>query len=99
MKTVRNYLAYAKAKFKYAYNQRCYTCKDFLGSDIKMYGTDETHSREKLSTDKICQRKNSNETTKIIEMIRTELYKLLPPNSDGSRSELMESVLNYLKKF
>ena len=54
--------------------------------------------REKLTADEIYRRRNSKETTEVIEKIRTELYDLLA-NPDENRSELMSKALNYLKNF
>ena len=51
-----------------------------------------------LTADEIYRRRNSKETTEIIDKIRTELYDLLA-NPDESRSELMSKTLNYLKNF
>ena len=59
---------------------------------------EEAYRREKLTVDEIYSRRNSKETTEIIDKIRTELYDLLA-NLDESRSELMSKVLNYLKNF
>ena len=53
---------------------------------------------EKFTADEIYRRRNSKETTEIIDKIRTELYDL-PANPDESRSELMSKALNYLKNF
>ena len=62
------------------------------------HGMEEAYRREKLTVDEIYSRRNSKETTEIIDKIRTELYDLLA-NLDESRSELMSKVLNYLKNF
>ena len=59
---------------------------------------EETYRKEKLTVDEIYRRRNSKETTEIIEKLRTELYDLLT-NPDESRSELMNKALNYLKNF
>lgn len=64
----------------------------------KLYGMEETFRREKRSANEIYHRRNSMETTEIIEKIKTELYDLLA-NPDESRSELMRKPLNYLKNF
>ena len=55
---------------------------------------EETYRRDKLTADEIYSRRNSKETTEIIEKLRRELYDLLA-NPDESRSEL----LNYFKNF
>lgn len=57
---------------------------------------EDTYRREKLTADEIYRRRNSKETTEVIEKIRTELYDLLA-NPDESRSKLMSKALNYLK--
>lgn len=59
---------------------------------------EDTYRREKLTADEIYRRRNSKETTEVIEKIRTELYDLLA-NPDESRSKLMSKALNYLKNF
>lgn len=59
---------------------------------------EETYCREKLTADEIYRRRNSKETTDIIDKIKTELYDLLA-NPDESRSKLMSKILNYLKSF
>lgn len=59
---------------------------------------EDTYRREKFTADEIYRRRNSKETTEIIDKIRTELYDLLA-NPDESRSELMGKALNYLKNF
>ena len=59
---------------------------------------EDTYRREKLTADEIYRRRNSKETTEIIDKIKTELYDLLA-NPDESRSELMSKALNYLKNF
>ena len=64
----------------------------------KLYGMEESYRREKLTADEIYSRRNSKETTEVIEKIRTELYDLLA-NPDENRSELMGKALNYLKNF
>ena len=58
----------------------------------------ESYRREKLTAEEIYRRRNSKETTEIIDKIRTELYNMLA-NPDEVRSELMERALNYLKSF
>ena len=55
----------------------------------KLYGMEESYRREKLTADEIYSRRNSKETTEVIEKIRTELYDLLA-NPDENRSELMD---------
>ena len=64
----------------------------------KLYGMEDTYRREKFTADEIYRRRNSKETTEIINKIRTELYDLLA-NPDENRSELMGKALNYLKNF
>lgn len=91
-------LAHARAKFKYAYDQGCLQARIFLELIAKLYGMEESYRREKLTADEIYSRRNSKETTEIIEKIRTELYDLLA-NPDENRSELMGKALNYLKNF
>lgn len=91
-------LAHARAKFKYAYDQGSLQARIFLELIAKLYGMEETYRREKLTSDEIYHRRNSKETTEIIDKIRTELYDLLA-NPDESRSELMGKALNYLKNF
>ena len=59
---------------------------------------EDTYRREKFTADEIYRRRNSKETTEIIDKIRTELYDLLA-NPDENRSELMGKALNYLKNF
>ena len=91
-------LAHARAKFKYAFDQGSPQARIFLELIAKLYGMEETYRREKLTSDEIYHRRNSKETTEIIDKIRTELYDLLA-NPDESRSELMSKALNYLKNF
>ncbi len=91
-------LAHARAKFKYAFDQGSLQARIFLELIAKLYGMEETYRREKLTSDEIYHRRNSKETTEIIDKIRTELYDLLA-NPDESRSELMSKALNYLKNF
>ena len=91
-------LAHARAKFKYAFDQGSPQARIFLELIAKLYGMEETYCREKLTSDEIYHRRNSKETTEIIDKIRTELYDLLA-NPDESRSELMSKALNYLKNF
>lgn len=91
-------LAHARAKFKYAYDQGSLQARIFLELIAKLYGMEETYRREKLTSDEIYHRRNSKETTEIIDRIRTELYDLLA-NPDENRSELMSKALNYLKNF
>lgn len=91
-------LAHARAKFKYAYDQRSPQARIFLELIAKLYGMEDTYRREKFTADEIYRRRNSKETTEIIDKIRTELYDLLA-NPDESRSELMSKALNYLKNF
>lgn len=59
---------------------------------------EDTYRREKLTADEIYSKRNSKETTEIIDKIKTKLYNL-PVNPDESRSELMSKALNYLKNF
>ena len=91
-------LAHARAKFKYAYDQGSLQARIFLELIAKLIRHGRYLSREKLTADEIYRRRNSKETTEIIEKIRTELYDLLA-NPDESRSELMSKALNYLKNF
>ncbi|MDM8255806.1 transposase [Phocaeicola barnesiae] len=84
-------LAHARAKFKYAFDQRSLQARIFLELIAKLYGMEDTYRREKLTVDEIYRRRNSKETTEIIEKIRTELYDLLA-NPDESRSELMSKA-------
>lgn len=91
-------LAHARAKFKYAFDQGSPQARIFLEQIAKLYGMEDTYRREKLTADEIYRRRNSKETTEIIDRIRTELYDLLA-NPDESRSELMSKALNYLKNF
>ena len=91
-------LAHARAKFKYAYDQGSLQARIFLELIAKLYGMEDTYRREKFTADEIYRRRNSKETTEIIDKIRTELYDLLA-NPDESRSELMGKALNYLKNF
>ena len=91
-------LAHARAKFKYAFDQGSPQARIFLEQIAKLYGMEDTYRREKLTADEIYRRRNSKETTEIIDRIRTELYDLLA-NPDENRSELMSKVLNYLKNF
>lgn len=91
-------LAHARAKFKYAYDQGSLQARIFLELIAKLYGMEDTYRREKLTADEIYHRRNSKETTEIIDRIRTELYDLLA-NPDENRSELMSKALNYLKNF
>ena len=91
-------LAHARAKFKYAYEQGSLQARIFLELIARLYGMEDTYRREKLTADEIYRRRNSKETTEIIDKIRTELYDLLA-NPDESRSELMSKALNYLKNF
>ena len=91
-------LAHARAKFKYAYDQGSLQARIFLELIAKLYGMEDTYRREKLTADEIYRRRNSKETTEIIEKLRTELYDLLA-NPEESRSELMSKALNYLKTF
>ena len=91
-------LAHARAKFKYAYDQGSLQARTFLELIAKLYGMEDTYRREKLTADEIYSRRNSKETTEIIEKIRTELYDLLA-NPNENRSELMSKALNYLKNF
>ena len=91
-------LAHARAKFKYAFDQGSPQARIFLELIAKLYGMEDTYRREKLTADEIYRRRNSKETTEVIEKIRTELYDLLA-NPDENRSELMSKALNYLKNF
>ena len=91
-------LAHARAKFKYAYDQGSPQARIFLEQIAKLYGMEDTYRREKLTADEIYRRRNSKETTEIIDRIRTGLYDLLA-NPDENRSELMSKALNYLKNF
>lgn len=91
-------LAHARAKFKYANDQESLQARIFLELIAELYGMEDTYRREKLTADEIYRRRNSKETTEIIDKIRTELYELLA-NPDESRSELMSKALNYLKNF
>lgn len=91
-------LAHARAKFKYAYDQGSLQARIFLELIARLYGMEDTYRREKLTADEIYRRRNSKETTEIIEKLRTELYDLLA-NLEESRSELMSKALNYLKTF
>ena len=91
-------LAHARAKFKYAFDQGSPQARIFLEQIAKLYGMEDTYRREKLTADEIYRRRNSKETTEVIEKIRTELYDLLA-NPDENRSELMSKALNYLKNF
>ena len=91
-------LAHTRAKFKYAYDQGCLQARIFLELIAELYRMEETYRREKLNADKIYRRRNSKETTEIIEKIRTELYNLLA-NPNENRSELISKPLNYLKNF
>ena len=91
-------LAHARAKFKYAYDLGSLQARIFLELIARLYGMEDTYLREKLTADEIYSRRNSKETTEIIDRIRTELYDLLA-NPDESRSELMSKALNYLKNF
>ena len=91
-------LAHARAKFKYAFDQGSLQARIFLELIGKLYGMEDTYRREKLTADEIYHRRNSKETTEIIDKIRTELYDLLA-NPDESRSELMGKALKYLKNF
>ena len=91
-------LAHARAKFKYAFDQGSPQARIFLELIAKLYGMEDTYRREKLTADEIYRRRNSKETTEIIDKIRTELYDLLA-NPDENRSELMSKALNYLKNF
>lgn len=91
-------LAHARAKFKYAFDQGSLQARIFLELIAELYGMEDTYRREKLTADEIYRRRNSKETTEIIEKLRTELYDLLA-NPDESRSELMSKALNYLKNF
>ena len=91
-------LAHARAKFKYAYDQGSLQARIFLELIARLYGMEDTYRREKLTADEIYRRRNSKETTEIIEKLRTELYDLLA-NPEESRSELMSKALNYLKTF
>ena len=91
-------LAHARAKFKYAFDQGSPQARIFLEQIAKLYGMEDTYRREKLTADEIYRRRNSKETTEIIDRIRTELYDLLA-NPDENRSELMSKALNYLKNF
>ena len=94
----RNVLKDARAKFKYAFDQGSPQARIFLEQIAKLYGMEDTYRRKKLTADEIYRRRNSKETTEIIDRIRTELYDLLA-NPDESRSELMSKALNYLKNF
>ena len=91
-------LAHARVKFKHAYDQGSLQTRIFLELMAKLYGMEDTYRREKLTAEEIYRRRNSKETTEIIDKIRTELYDLLA-NPDESRSELMNKALNYLKNF
>ena len=91
-------LAHARAKFKYAFDQGSPQARIFLEQIAKLYGMEDTYRREKLTADEIYRRRNSKETTEIIDRIRTGLYDLLA-NPDENRSELMSKALNYLKNF
>ena len=91
-------LAHARAKFKYAYDQGSLQVRIFLELIANLYGMEDTYRREELTADEIYRRRNSKETTEIIDKIRTELYVLLA-NPDESRSELMSKAFNYLKNF
>ena len=91
-------LAHARAKFKYANDQESLQARIFLELIAELYGMEDTYRREKLTADEIYRRRNSKETTEIIDKIRTELYELLA-NPDESLSELMSKALNYLKNF
>ncbi|WP_300770487.1 transposase [uncultured Bacteroides sp.] len=91
-------LTHARAKFKYAYDQESLQARIFHELIATLYGMEETYRREKLTINEIYSRRNSKETTEIIEKLRTELYDLLA-NPDESRSELMSKALNYLKNF
>ena len=91
-------LAHARAKFKYAFDQGSPQARIFLELIAKLYGMEDTYRREKFTADEIYRRRNSKETTEIIDKIRTELYNLLA-NPDENRSELMGKALNYLKNF
>ncbi len=91
-------LAHARAKFKYAYDQGCLQARIFLEQMARLYGMEESYRRERLAADEVYRRRNSKETTEVIEKIRTELYDLLA-NPDERRSELMSKALNYLKNF
>lgn len=72
--------------------------QNLFGTDSKIMRYGRSYRREKLTAEEIYRRRNSKETTEIIEKIRTELYNLLA-NPDESRSELMERALNYMKSF
>lgn len=85
-------LAHARAKFKYAYDQGNLQARIFLELIAELCCMENTYRREKLTADEIYSRRNSKETTEIIDKIRTELYDLLA-NPDESRSELMSKAL------
>ena len=70
-------LAHARAKFKYAYDQGSLQARIFFELIAELYGMEDTYRREKLTTDEIYRRRNSKETTEIIDKIKTELYDLL----------------------
>jgi hypothetical protein len=59
------YLAHARAKCKYAYYQG--QVRIFLEQIAKLYSMGETYRRKKFTTDEIYRRRNSWETTGIIE--------------------------------
>ena len=65
-------LAHARAKFKYAFDQGSPQARIFLGLIAKLYGMEDTYRREKFTADEIYRRRNSKETTEIIDKIRND---------------------------
>ena len=65
-------LAHARAKFKYAFDQGSPQARIFLELIAKLYGMEDTYRREKFTADEIYRRRNSKETTEIIDKIRND---------------------------
>ena len=91
-------LAHARAKFKYAFDQGSPQARIFLEQIAKLYGMEDTYRREKLTADEIYRRRNSKETTEVIEKIRTELLAVCLQIRMRPKRTYRQG-LNYLKNF
>lgn len=87
-------LAYARAKFKYAYELGCENARFFLEKMGRLHNL----GKENLTPENFQSRRNDAETTSIIESMRYEMFDLLSQSKE-TLSDLMNKALNYLHTF
>ena len=92
-------MAYAKAKFKYAYEQggdeRALSFLEWIG---QLYGFEEEYKLQDLPPEEIKRRRNDSRTTDIMIAMSTRLNKLLL-DENTHLGDMMQKALRYLNKF